>query len=57
MPRISGDSLLEIRRKMPKGMFEAQLALARAMWEEGTLDTTLRELLRLKTAELAGCVH
>jgi len=57
MARIPGDSLIEIRQKMPKGMFDAQRAMARAMWEEGTLDTTLRELLRLKTAELAGCVH
>ena len=42
---------------MPKGMYESHTALASAMWREGTLDTPLRELLRLKCAELAGCVR
>ncbi|MSQ25045.1 MAG: hypothetical protein EXR49_02035 [Dehalococcoidia bacterium] len=57
LARISGASLMEIRRKMPEPMFNAYRDLTHAMWHEGTLDDPLRELLRLKSAELAHCVH
>jgi hypothetical protein len=55
MARLSGNGPEEIRRKMPESMFNAYKALTRAMWEDGTLDVPLRELLRLKSAELAKC--
>ncbi len=40
---------------MPVTMFNAYRELDRAMWEDGTLDVPLREMLRLKSAELAKC--
>lgn len=55
MARLSGEDLEAIRRKMPKSMFNAYKAMTRAMWEDGTLDVPLREMLRLKSAELAKC--
>ena len=55
MARISGKTLGEIRRKMPESMFNAYREMDRAMWADGTLDVPLREMLRLKSAELAKC--
>lgn len=55
--RISGDSLAEIRRKLPQTVHDAYIEMYRALWRDGKLDTRLRELLRLKSAALAGCNH
>jgi hypothetical protein len=55
--RISGKSLAEIRQKMPAAIYKASMEMYRALWREGQLDTRLRELLRLKSASLAGCIH
>lgn len=57
MTRLSGKSSMEIRAKMPKRMFDAYRELSRSIWDDGTLEVTLREMLRLKSAELAKCVH
>lgn len=57
MTRIEGDGLAEIRGKMPREIYDASMAFYRAMWRHGRLDTRLRELLRLKSSALAGCVH
>jgi hypothetical protein len=56
MTRIPG-SLQEIRALMPTSIYEAYRELRRAMENDGTLDERLKELIRLKSAELAGCVH
>ena len=57
MTRISGEDLAEIRGKMPKEIYAASMEFYRALWRYGELDTRLRELLRLKSSRLAGCVH
>ena len=55
--RISGESLAEIRRKLPLTIHDSYIEMYRALWRDGRLDTRLRELLRLKSADLAGCTH
>ena len=57
MTRISGEDLVEIRSKMPQEIYAASMEMYKALWRHGRLDTRLRELLRLKSARLAGCVH
>jgi hypothetical protein len=57
MTRIPGQDLAEIRGKMPREIYDASMDFYRAMWRHGRLDLRLRELLRLKSARLAGCVH
>ena len=57
MTRISGRDLVEIRSKMPAEIYDASMEMYKAIWRHGRLDTRLRELLRLKSASLAGCVH
>ena len=57
MTRIPGRDLAEIRGKMPREIYDASLDFYRTMWRHGRLDIRLRELLRLKSARLAGCVH
>ena len=57
MTRISGDDLAEIRGKMPEEIYAASMHFYKALWRHGKLDTRLRELLRLKSSRLAGCVH
>jgi hypothetical protein len=57
MTRIPGESLEEIRGLMPEGIFSAFKELRASLERESTLDVPLRELLRLKAAELAGCRH
>ncbi|MAG29647.1 MAG: hypothetical protein CL908_01990 [Deltaproteobacteria bacterium] len=55
--RIAGRDSLEIRSKMPAEIYAASIEMYKALWRHGRLDTRLRELLRLKSAKLAGCVH
>ncbi len=55
--RIAGSDLVEIRGKMPAEIYAASVEMYRVLWRHGRLDTRLRELLRLKSARLAGCVH
>jgi hypothetical protein len=55
--RIAGTDLVEIRSKMPAEIYVASMEMYKALWRHGRLDTRLRELLRLKSAKLAGCVH
>ncbi len=57
MTRISGNSTAEIRQKMPKEIFEASMDMYKALYRYGKLDTRLRELVRLKSANLVGCNH
>lgn len=54
--RIDGD-LQQIRGLMPKSMHDAYRELRRAMEVDSSFDVRLRELVRLKSAELSGCVH
>jgi hypothetical protein len=46
---------MALRRKMPASMFNAYREMLRAMWQDSTLDLSLREMLRLKSAQLARC--
>ena len=55
--RIAGADLVEIRSKMPAEIYAASMEMYKALWRHGRLDTRLRELLRLKSAGLAGCDH
>lgn len=57
MTRISGRDLAEIRSKMPLPIYDASMEMYKALWRHGRLDVRLRELLRLKSARLAGCDH
>jgi len=57
MTRISGSDLAEIRGHMPREIYDASMEFYRTMWRYGRLDIRLRELLRLKSSALAGCVH
>ena len=53
--RLPASDVMALRRKMPGPMFDAYRQLARAIWDDSTLDVPLREMLRLKSAELARC--
>jgi len=55
--RIRGKDLFEIRSKMPASIFAASMEFYKTLWRDGKLDIRLRELLRLKSSRLAGCVH
>ena len=57
MTRLSGKNVQEIRSKMPESIFGAYRELGRALWSDGRLDRPLKELIRLKAADLAKCVH
>jgi alkylhydroperoxidase family enzyme len=57
MTRISGKDTAEIRQKMPKEIFAASMEMYKALYRYGKLDTRLRELVRLKSADLVGCKH
>ena len=54
MTRLPGRDLAEIRGAMPAPIYEASIRFYRALWRDGRLDVRLRELLRLKSAALAG---
>ena len=56
MARYSKDEMREARAAIPKTI-EAYNAMARALWTEGSLDNRLREMLRLRSAQLAQCQH
>ena len=55
--RLSGKDVQDIRKKMPASIFQAQWELYRAIRQDTSIDKPLRELLRLKSAQLAHCVH
>ncbi len=57
MPRIAGKDLAEILSKGPPQLALDTIAMSREMWRAGTLDLQLREMLRLKSAELARCAY
>jgi hypothetical protein len=57
MTRISGKNTAEIRQKMPREIFAASMEMYKALYRYGKLDTRLRELVRLKSADLVGCKH
>ena len=56
MSKISGSGMAEFMEKMP-GFWRSYKEMGYKMWTEGQLDAPLRELLRLKSAELAHCNH
>lgn len=56
MARLSSQDLRDFRQRMPQFM-AAFDAMGAALFTEGSLDTVLREMLRLKSAQIAGCQH
>jgi hypothetical protein len=40
---------------LPEGIRDAFFGLIRAIWEHGTLDAQLKELIRMRSATLADC--
>jgi hypothetical protein len=57
MTRLSGNNVQEVRSKMPQSIYDASRELGRALWSDGVVDRSLKELIRLKSADLAKCVH
>ena len=56
MPKLSDDGMSKFMARMPS-FWAAYKEMGRAMWTEGGLDAPLRELIRLKSAEMAHCEH
>ncbi len=56
MRRISPQTHHETRQKNPAPS-RAHDAMGRAIWSEGSLPMRLKELLRLRSAQLAKCQH
>ena len=56
MANLSNSALSEFIEAMPD-FWAAYKRMGREMWAEGRIDTTMRELLRLKSAQLANCAH
>jgi hypothetical protein len=57
MARLPGDDLDAIRGLMPAPILQSFKGLRLALERDTTLDVRLRELLRLKAAQLANCRH
>lgn len=49
--------IARIERTLPAPINEAFQALVRSLWEHGTLDHPLREMIRMRSAVLANCVN
>jgi len=55
MPRITtkaGDP-----DAMPQPIYDAYSAFIKALWRHGRLEAPLREMLRMRSAQLADCRH
>jgi alkylhydroperoxidase family enzyme len=55
--RLKSANNADFRRQIPASMVTGYRELVRAMWADSTLDIPLREMLRLKSADLAHCRH
>lgn len=53
--RIAGADLDEILGKMPVQVIKTYLELVQSAWKQGTLDPTLKQMLSLRSAQLAEC--
>ena len=56
MTRLPG-TLSDIYQKMSPRIYQSWRQLYEALWTEGVLSPSTRELIRLKSAELARCRH
>lgn len=56
MANLSDNAISEFIETMP-GFWAAYKRMGREMWAEGRIDSTMRELMRLKSAQLADCAH
>ena len=56
MTRLSGD-IGEIYGKLPGPIIEAWQEFSTAIWTDGRIDAPLRELMRMRSAQLTPCAH
>ena len=56
MPRVTPENQKSIRATMPV-TFAAHREMGRAILTEGTLGIRLKEMVRLRSAQLARCNH
>ena len=56
MPRVTAEDRQSIRAKMPV-TFAAHREMGRALLTEGALGIRLKEMVRLRSAQLARCNH
>ena len=54
MTRLSGD-IGEIYGKLPAPIIEAWHSFTTAMWRDGRIDAPLRELMRMRSAQITRC--
>lgn len=55
MPRVTvqrGDA-----NAMPQPIFDGYSAFLKALWRYGRLEAPLREMIRMRSAQLADCRH
>ncbi|MBI2867899.1 MAG: hypothetical protein HYX97_06160 [Chloroflexi bacterium] len=57
MARLTGGSAREIYQKLPAGMYEPFRRFYRALWENGAVEAPLKEMVRLRSAQLNDCTH
>ena len=57
MTRLKGRNTQEIRGQMPAPILEAWNRYYQALWQEGAIDSSIREMIRLHSAELNDCRH
>ena len=57
MARLTGKSTQEIRSLMPAPILQAWNAFYQTLWQEGRIDHSLREMVRIKSADINDCRH
>ncbi|MBI2867875.1 MAG: hypothetical protein HYX97_06035 [Chloroflexi bacterium] len=57
MSRLGAKTSQELRRMLAPGLNKAYSEFRRALEEDGEIEVPLREMMRLKCAQLNNCVH
>ena len=57
MARLTGNGTQEIRSLMPAPILQAWNAFYQTLWQEGRIDHSLREMVRIKSADINDCRH
>ena len=57
MARLKGKNTQEIRGQMPAPILDAWNRYYQALWHEGAIDNSSREMIRLLSAEINDCRH
>ena len=55
MTRLHGD-VNEIYSKLPQPTIQAGRAFSASIWEDGRIDAPLREMIRMRSAQMSKCV-